>query len=262
MTRVGLLTPTSDATRLIVDRLGDEQRLRKARVHPIAVLAALTTYASGRSARGSATWTPLPAIVDALDGAFYASFGNVQPTGKRWLLALDVSGSMDGGEVAGIPGLTPRVASSAMAMVTMATGDPYEVVAFTGGGHWGARESQLTVLPFSPRQRLDDICRATHGMTFGGTDCALPMLYATQQRREFDMFAVYTDSETWAGHTHPSQALVEYRQQSGIDARLAVVGMVSNGFSIADPNDAGMLDVVGFDTATPEVMRAFAAGEV
>lgn len=36
--------------------------------------------------------------------------------------------------------------------------------------------------------------------------------------------------------------------------------MVSNGFSIADPNDAGMLDVVGFDTATPEVMAGFARG--
>lgn len=32
---------------------------------------------------------------------------------------------------------------------------------------------------------------------------------------------------------------------------------ISNCFSIADPNDAGMLDVVGFDTAIPEVIRAF-----
>jgi 60 kDa SS-A/Ro ribonucleoprotein len=33
--------------------------------------------------------------------------------------------------------------------------------------------------------------------------------------------------------------------------------MTSNGFSIADPDDAGMLDVVGFDTATPAVMADF-----
>jgi 60 kDa SS-A/Ro ribonucleoprotein len=38
---------------------------------------------------------------------------------------------------------------------------------------------------------------------------------------------------------------------------LVVVGMVSNGFSIADPDDAGMLDVVGFDTATPAVIADF-----
>ena len=36
--------------------------------------------------------------------------------------------------------------------------------------------------------------------------------------------------------------------------------MVSNGFTIADPNDAGMLDVVGFDTATPQLMSEFARG--
>ena len=46
--------------------------------------------------------------------------------------------------------------------------------------------------------------------------------------------------------------------QSGINAKLAVVGMVSNGFSIADPNDPGMLDVVGFDTAIPNVLTEFA----
>lgn len=36
--------------------------------------------------------------------------------------------------------------------------------------------------------------------------------------------------------------------------KLVVVGMVSNGFSIADPDDAGMLDVVGFDAAAPQVI--------
>jgi 60 kDa SS-A/Ro ribonucleoprotein len=36
--------------------------------------------------------------------------------------------------------------------------------------------------------------------------------------------------------------------------------MVSNGFSIADPADPGMLDVVGFDTATPQLISDFARG--
>jgi 60 kDa SS-A/Ro ribonucleoprotein len=35
---------------------------------------------------------------------------------------------------------------------------------------------------------------------------------------------------------------------------------VSNGFSIADPNDAGMMDVVGFDTNVPQLMADFAKG--
>jgi hypothetical protein len=33
-------------------------------------------------------------------------------------------------------------------------------------------------------------------------------------------------------------------------------------FTIADPEDPGMLDIVGFDTATPEVVSGFALGVV
>ena len=94
----------------------------------------------------------------------------------------------------------------------------------------------------------------------GGTDCALPMLWALEPGVEVDTFAVLTDSETWHGDIHPVQALRRYRERTGIPARLVVVAMVSNGFTIADPEDAGMLDVVGFDTATPQLIADFARG--
>jgi len=84
------------------------------------------------------------------------------------------------------------------------------------------------------------------------------MLYALQHKLKADVFVVLTDNETWAGDTHPAQALRMYRKQMGIPAKLIVVGMTATGFSIADPDDAGMLDVVGFDTATPHLMSDFA----
>ena len=269
MTRVGVLAPSSAGTATVVDRLGDAERIRRARVHPIALLAALRTYSAGRGARGTHTWSPVRAVVDALDGAFHIAFGNVEPAGTRLLLALDVSGSMTAGSVAGVPGLSPRDASAALALVTAATEERYEVVGFFAGRHgwkartkstWGWGDQGLSPLAISPRQRLDDAVRAVADLPFGGTDCALPMLYARAQEREVDTFVIYTDSETWAGNVHPAQALQDYRAWSGIDARLVVVGMVSNGFSIADPADPGMLDVVGFDTATPQLISDFAGG--
>ncbi len=269
MTRVGVIAPGSEGTATVVAQLGDGERIRKARVHPIAVLAALRTYGAGRGARGRGEWNPVREIVDALDAAFYTAFGNVEPTGKRLLLALDVSGSMVGGQVAGVPGLTPRDASAALALVTAATESRYEIVGFfasprgfskRGMGRFAGRTDGLTPLAISPRQRLDDAVKTVSGLPFGGTDCALPMLYAQAMEREIDTFVIYTDSETWAGDIHPVQALRDYRHASGIDARLVVVGMVSNGFSIADPADAGMLDVVGFDTATPQLIADFARG--
>ena len=109
---------------------------------------------------------------------------------------------------------------------------------------------------------MDDVVKAITGLPFGGTDCALPMLEAMEHQWPVDLFVIYTDSETWAGNIHPAQALRQYRQRMGIPARLVVVGMASNGFSIADPADGGMLDVVGFDTATPQVIADFSTGNM
>jgi 60 kDa SS-A/Ro ribonucleoprotein len=269
MTRVGVIAPASDETAKVVVQLTDAERIRKARVHPIALLAALRTYGAGRGARGRGEWNPVREIVDALDAAFYTAFENVEPVGKRMLLALDVSGSMVSGQVAGVPALTPRDASAALALVTAATESRYEVVGFyagdrgfskRGAGRFAGRTDGLTPLAISPRQRLDDVIKTVSSLPFGGTDCALPMLYARVAKREIDTFVIYTDSETWAGDIHPVQALRDYRRASGIDARLVIVGMVSNGFSIADPADPGMLDIVGFDTATPQLLADFARG--
>jgi 60 kDa SS-A/Ro ribonucleoprotein len=249
MTRVGLLTPLAEATQTVVARLRDNARLRKARVHPVAVLGALATYRSGRSARGSGTWTPLPVVTDALEDAFYASFEHVEPTGARTLVGLDVSGSMSCGAVSGMPGLTPRAAASAMAMTHVRTEANAQVCAFT---------DRFVDLNVKATERLGSLMHRTEGLPFDRTDCALPMLFALERRLEVDTFVVYTDNETWAGTIHPDEALRTYRERTGIPAKLAVVGMSATGFTIADPNDAGMLDVVGFDSAAPAVIADFA----
>jgi 60 kDa SS-A/Ro ribonucleoprotein len=120
----------------------------------------------------------------------------------------------------------------------------------------------LSELPISPRQRLDDAIRAVSNLPFGGTDCALPILWAQQHGNAYDSFQVYTDNETWAGSIHPHQALHRYRERTGIDARLAVVGMTASDVSIADPSDPGMLDVAGFDAAVPNLIADFSRGTI
>ena len=260
MSKLGVLESGAEATTLVVTRLGDRDAIRRARVHPLALLVALKTYAQGAGFRGAGRWNPVAQIVDALDGAFYLAFENAPATGKRIMLALDVSGSM-GAPVHGMPFVTCREATAAMALVTAATEPEHRFVAFTRGGvpsMWPGVNSGLTPLSISPRQRLDDVVHAISALPFGGTDCALPIVEAMKHRWAVDVFVVYTDNETWAGNIHPAQALRAYRERMGIPAKLVVVGMTSNGFSIADPDDAGMLDVVGFDTATPQVISEFA----
>jgi 60 kDa SS-A/Ro ribonucleoprotein len=273
LTRLGLLPDLEGrgvgVTAEVVRRLTDPERLRRGRVHPLQVLVALRTYASGRSDRGSSRWTPSRRVVDALDAAFYVAFGAVTPSGRRTLLALDVSGSMTQSTVAGTP-LTPREASAALALVTLSVEPSCQVLGFTGSGSghrtWSGQELRHTPavapLDLSARRRLDDVLRYVGGLPFGRTDCALPVLYALEHGLEVDTFVLYTDSETYAGPVHPHEALRRYRERVVHDARFVVVGMTATELTVADPADPLSLDVVGFDTATPGLLADFARGEL
>lgn len=247
MSAAGLLKPLSNAAALIASRLGDKDAVQKSKVHPMAFLMALKVYAQGRGDKGSLTWKPVANVVDALNDAFYSAFANVEPSGKKMLLALDVSGSMSGSLIAG-SSLTAREASAAMALVTAATEKQTHMVAFSGG---------MVPINISPRQRLDDVIRQLSAMPFDSTDCSLPFAYAFHHNLDVDGFVVYTDSETNRGTRHPVQALRMYRNKCNPAAKSVVVGMSSEGFTIADPNDSGMLDVVGFDSASPAVISDF-----
>lgn len=265
LTRLGLLAPLSTTLQTVTDQLTDSDRLRKARVHPVNVLVAARTYASGVSARGQSSWTPVGRVVDGLDAAFYAAFAAVRPANTRTLLALDVSGSMTV-PVSGMA-ISAREVSAALALVTAATEPKTAMVGFTastGGGlskllRRGVDVSGIAPLSITPRQRLDDVLQTVSGLPFSRTDCALPMLWATANKMKVDTFVIYTDNETWAGDIHPHQALRQYRESSGIDARLAVVGLTATDFTIADPADPGMLDIAGFDAALPTLLTDFSA---
>ncbi len=265
LTRLGLLAPMSDTLEVIVGQLTDTDRLRKARVHPVNVLVAARTYAAGASARGHSSWEPVAHVVDALDAAFYSAFAVVQPANKRTLLALDVSGSMTVA-VSGLS-ISAREVSAALALVTVATEPKTTTVGFTASSvagrpsrfGRGVTTGEISPLSISPRQRLDDVLKTISGLPFSRTDCALPMLWATANKVKVDTFVLYTDNETWAGNVHPHQALRQYRDWSGIDARMVVVGLTATDFTVADPADPGTLDIAGFDAALPTLLNDFSA---
>lgn len=231
-------------------RLTDANELNRARIHPFNVLNAMIAYASGRSPQ--LTWTPNRAIVDALDTAFYAAFGTVEPIGNNVLLSVDVSGSMGWAAIAGLS-LTPAHAATAMGLVTASVEPNYQIGVFSD-------EYKMTTI--SPSQRFDDVYKNLYAYNFGRTDCAQPMLWAMKNNEKIDTFITLTDNETWAGDIHPSAALKTYRDKTGIAARSIVMGMTSTGFSVADPEDPLSLDVVGLDTATPRLISDFARGTI
>ena len=97
--------------------------------------------------------------------------------------------------------------AAAMAMATMRTEDKWHVMGFaTDFRDLGLRASMT----------LDQVTHITTRQNFGGTDCALPMIWALKNRVPVDTFLVLTDNETWAGRSHPSEALRDYREKMGI----------------------------------------------
>ena len=251
MTELGLLAPLSDGTYTVCKRLRDQNLLRDAKVHPFNLLVSLKTYSSGQGFLGGKTWNPVPEINAALEDAFYLSFGTITPTGKRHLFGIDVSGSMSA--TINNTNVSCRSAAACLAMLGMRIEPRSYAFGFT---------SIFRDLGITARDCLEDVERKVYDSKFGSTDCAVPMIHALRNKLEVDAFVVLTDNETYAGRQHPTVALEEYRQKMGIDAKLIVVGMVSNGFSIADPADANQMDIVGFDTAAPSIMADFVRDEV
>jgi hypothetical protein len=70
--------------------------------------------------------------------------------------------------------------------------------------------------------------------------------------QDYDAIIVFTDNETNSNTIDPSTALQLYRNKTGLNTKLIVVALTSNGFSIADPNDANMTDIAGFDACVYE----------
>ena len=241
---------------VIIRMLTDQKRITESRLHPFAVLVALKTYSTGKSDLGSSTWPVNSLIMTALSTTFRMAFGNVERTGKRIMIALDVSGSMSGAMCAGSTVVNCREGSAAMAMVTLhAEGNANtQIYAFTTT----FKDMNGRI---KPEMTVQDAIRATDDV-FGGTDCALPMTEAIKKNLKIDAFIVYTDSETYGPTIHPQVALEQYRKHSGIDAKLIVVGMASNCLSIADPNDPNTLNLAGFDTSTPNIISMFINGEL
>jgi len=253
MSSLGLFDGRPDLLGKVTSSLTDMENIQKSRLHPLAILQALKVYAQGHGDKGSLSWTPNKSILNTLDSAFYMAFKAVEPTGKSIMLAVDCSGSMFSSSIAGM-NLNAAEAAAAMSLVTEAVEKESIVTFFSNVGH---DRRGISDLPINSHMRFDQVLETMKRQPWGGTDCALPMVHAIKNNLPVDTFVIYTDNETWAGSIKPHQALDKYRQKSGRYAKLIVVGTSATPFTIADPNDAGMLDVVGFDTGVPEVISNF-----
>lgn len=251
LTAAGVISPMSEGSKLVMNKLSDAEALKAQRVHPITILQAIKQYSAGRGEKGSLVWTPNQRVVDSLNDSFYKSFDNVEDTGAGILMGVDCSGSMFGATVNGSPNLTAAEVAGVMALAIVKNQSNYWI------GGFNTRMSELKI---SPSMRLDGVMDVMRRFSWGGTDCAQPMMHAMENgMKNVDMFVTITDNETYAGIVQPAQALREYRKKHVATAKCVVIGTSVSSFTIADPKDAGMLDIAGFDTAAPQIIADFAS---
>lgn len=239
----------------VASAMVDPEKIRHARLHPIQYLNAMGAcgllgeivgYYPIRNSSPSGKLSSGP-VVDALEGGMYEAFGAVSDA-QRYLLGVDVSGSMTWSGPAGLKNVTCAQAAAVMAMVSARANKASIIRGFS---------TTFKDLGITGKTSLKEAFRRVHDNNFGGTDVSLPMTWAAREGVQVDKFVVYTDGETWSGRRHVDQALRDYRQQTGIQAKLIIVGMTATDYTVGDTNDCGTLDVVGFDTSTPNLISNF-----
>lgn len=232
--------------------LNNKEHLRKGRIHPIDVLKALKTYQSGgKLGRSQKTWNAVPRIVDILEKAVKLSFDVVEPTGKIFAHAVDVSGSMSG-LVADV-GLSCCEIATTMALVTAKAEKNYMIRGFA---------TDFRDLGISAKDSFSSAVRKASNQNFGGTDAAAAYDWMIKNKFKADVVCFWTDSESWAGSKHPSQALAEYRQKVNPNIKAVYVTLEPYKITLVDPKDPLSWDLAGFDPGTPRVIQMLATGEL
>jgi len=251
MGSLGLLDSGSAGEDFVLATLGDRDRLRRARVHPLSLLVAMAVYRQGHGVKGSLKWTVSDAVVAALSNAVTLAMEFVPATGQRRLLAIDVSSSMHVC-VAGTP-LPTHQAAACMAVAASRVETSYEIIAFSSKEYLGLKKGWQ---PLEVRdRRLDDVAATLRKLT-GGTDLAVP-IRAAATMKPFDGIEIYTDNETWAGQRHMETEFLDYQRKVNPNVKLAIVSLTANRMTVGDPGMPNVLQTVGFDASLPAVLAAF-----
>ncbi len=254
LTDIGIIRADNPAN---LDRieaaLNNKEYLRKGRLHPIDLLKALKTYSSGGSiGKSKKTWSVVPRVVDILDKAVELSFETQEPTGKVFMHAVDVSGSMSWKAVESV-GLTYCEIATVMALVTAKSEKNYAIRGFA---------DQFIDLGITARDTFASACAKANSRNFGPTDASAAFDWMRKNDFKADVVCLWTDGESWSGRKHPSQALAQYRSQVKKDTRAVYVTLATNNLSQVDPKDQLSYDIGGFDPSSPRVVQMIASGEL
>lgn len=108
---------------------------------------------------------------------------------------------------------------------------------------------------------LQEAITLLKGVGGGGTNMGASIQQAIDTNSYYDAFVYWTDSDLNSG-VHPSIMLERYRDLINPNAKLITVCLSTSDRSVVNPNDVGMMDIVGFDAETPNIIQNFIEGVI
>lgn len=229
LTQTGLLARGSEYSALAVARLADRRRIAAAGVHPLRIAAAMRRYRLAGHA--------VESIFDALEEALHlaAEYATPRIYGKRLLVAIDGTGSMQGATVTGMPETPAALAAVAVAFSLARACDRTEVVAF---------EREVRPLDFGRGIRVAEALNMV-GARPSRSDVTAPLREAAWNRTRFDAVVVVTDR--LPRNSGLIGAWKMYRESTGVDAKLALLQLSSRDVSGWDAAEPGAIAFAGLD---------------
>lgn len=229
LTQAGLLARGSEYSALAVARLADRRRVAAAGIHPLRIASAMRRYRVAGHA--------VESIFDALEEALHlaAEYATPRIYGKRLLVAIDGTGSMQGATVTGMPETPASLAAVTVALSLARACDRTEVVAF---------EQEVRQLDFGRGIRVAEALNLV-GAKPSRSDVTAPLREAAWNRTRFDSVVVITDR--LPRHSGLADAWRMYRESVGVDAKLALIQLSSSDVSGWQAAGADAIAFAGLD---------------
>lgn len=243
-----ILEPESPETRSLCERIRSETEVQKSGLHPFSIMVATEKYKHGQGYLGKTKWKPDSNILKALDNAYYRSFLNVNPVGKRFVIAIDVTNFMSR-LLKGTSVISP-LAAAVVAMFFVRTEADTQVLTYSEGG--------LIPCAFSADTSLNDAVGELIKPPSKSTDCTLPVTWATENGKAVDVFLVLTNNAFSPLCPSPVETLRKHRQKTGSSSKLVVCDLTTSGRVVEDIEDRGLMNISGFDVGAFSLVRNLA----
>lgn len=217
------------------------------------LLITLAQYSEGRTGRyyssANGFWAINPRITATLEKTYQHTLTSVKPMGRRFLLLVDCSPSMDCNRLPALQ-ISARVFLGVLLQFLLDTEESVEV--YSGLHHLTSK------FPYTKGWKADGITNHSSKVGFNVLDVTQFLTWAIKERQAADVFLVISDDGVEYKGSPPQQLLQQYRVAMSIpNAKLITLQLCKATRKVAVKEDLGTLDCHGWDYSTIEVLRSF-----